>query len=74
MDKSQVSTMKDLNFNQYEHGIMISGADIKRLRQLTRLDSNFLSEMELMDYSLFCVKLTLNADEVNDLELNQMII
>ena len=67
MDKSQVSTMKDLNFNQFEHGIMISRADIKRLRKLTRLDSNFLSGMELMDYSLFIVKLNLSTEEANDL-------
>ena len=67
MDKSDVSTMKDLNFNQFEYGIMISRDNIKRFRKLTRYDSYFLSRMELMDYSLFCVKLTLNSDEANDL-------
>ena len=67
MDKSQVSTMKDLNFNQFEYGIMISRDNIKRFRKLTRYDSYFLSRMELMDYSLFIVKLNLSTEEANDL-------
>ena len=67
MDKSDVSTMKDLNFNQFEYGIMISRDNIRRFRKLTRYDSYFLSRMELMDYSLFLVKLTLSAEQANDL-------
>ena len=67
MDKSDVSTMKDLNFNQFEYGIMISRDNIKRFRKLTRYDSYFLSRMELMDYSLFLVKLTLSVEQANDL-------
>ena len=67
MEKSDISTMKDLNFNQFEHGIMISRHNIKRFRKLTKYDSYFLSTMELMDYSLFLVKITLTKEQANDL-------
>ena len=67
MEKSDSSTMKDLNFNEFEHGIMISRENIKRFRKLTKLDSYFLSTMDLMDYSLFLVKLTLNKEQASDL-------
>ena len=67
MDTSDVSTMKDLNFNEYEKGIMIDRDSIKRFRKLTKYDSYFLSTMELMDYSLFLVKITLTKEQAIDL-------
>ena len=67
MDRNDVSTLKDLNFNEFEHGIMISRDNIKRFRKLTKYDSYFLSRMDLMDYSLFLVKLTLTREQANDL-------
>ena len=67
METSDVSTMKDLNFDKYEHGIMISREHIKIFRKLTKLDSYFLSTMDLMDYSLFLVKITLTKEQANDL-------
>ena len=67
MAKSDTSVMKDLNFKQYEHGIMISRENIKRVRKLTKYDSLFLCNMNLMDYSLFLVKLTLSKEEAIDL-------
>ena len=67
MEKSDSGTMKDLNFNQFEHGIMIDRDSIKRFRKLTKYDSYFLSRMELMDYSLFLVKLTLTKEQAIDL-------
>ena len=67
MAKSDSSTMKDLNFNQMEHGIMLSKKNIKKFRKLTYLDSRFLRQMDLMDYSLFLVKLTLDPEEAKDL-------
>ncbi len=67
MDKSSVSTMKDLNFDEYEQGIMISNKNINRLREITKYDSLFLCQMELMDYSLFLVKLTLTSEQAKDL-------
>ena len=67
MEKPDVPTMKDLNFNEFEKGIFISGDNIKIFRNLIKLDSIFLSRMELMDYSLFLVKLTLSKEQINDL-------
>jgi hypothetical protein len=67
MEKSDKSTLKDINFNEFEHGIMISRYNIKRFRKLTKYDSFFLSRMELMDYSLFLVKITLSKEQAIDL-------
>ena len=67
MEKSDSSTMKDLNFNEYEHGIMISRDHIQKFRKITRNDSTFLCNLELMDYSVFLVKLTLSKDEEIDI-------
>ena len=66
-DISQATVMKDINFEDTEYGIMINRDDIKRLRKLTRYDSLFLRQMELMDYSLFLVKITLSKEEIDDL-------
>ena len=67
MDTSDVSTMKDLNFNEFEKGIMLDRPSIKRFRKLTKYDSYFLSTMDLMDYSLFLVKITLTKEQAMDL-------
>ena len=67
MDRSDSSTMKDLNFNEYEHGIMISRDNIKKFRNITKSDSSFLCRLELMDYSVFLVKLTLSKNEQIDI-------
>ena len=67
MEKTDIQTMKDLNFNEFEKGIFISSDNIKIFRSLIKNDSIFLRRMELMDYSLFLVKLTLSKEETNDL-------
>ena len=67
MANSDSSTMKDLNFNEFEQGIMLSRYNIRRFRKLTRFDSTFLCKMSLMDYSLFLVKITLSKEQANDL-------
>ena len=67
MEKSDSSTMKDLNFNEFEHGIMISRENIEQFRKVTRADSTFLSSLDLMDYSVFLVKLTLSKEEEMDI-------
>ena len=67
MERTDSSTMKDLNFNEFEHGIMISRENIKIFRKLTKLDSYFLSTMDLMDYSLFLVKLRLDKEQAIDI-------
>lgn len=67
MEKSDSSTMKDLNFNEFEHGIMLSKENIEQFRKVTKADSTFLSSLELMDYSVFLVKLTLSKEEEMDI-------
>ena len=59
--------MKDLNFNEIEQNIMISKQKIDHLRNIISLDSKFLCQSELMDYSLFLVKITLNKEEAEDI-------
>ena len=72
MEKSDSSTMKDLNFNEFEHGIMISKENIEQFRKVTRADSTFLSSLDLMDYSVFLVKLTLSKEEEMDIFGNEI--
>jgi hypothetical protein len=67
MEKSDVGTMKDLNFNEFEHGIMLNKKHIKHFRNMTKLDSSFLRDLELMDYSVFLVKLTLSKEQAIDI-------
>ena len=68
-DVSKVTkeTMKDLNFNEIELGIMIDQQSINQLREAAKKDSEFLKENELMDYSLFLVKITLSKEESIDI-------
>jgi hypothetical protein len=58
--------MKDLDFNSFEKSIMLSLSSVEKLREVTKKDSNFLCKSELMDYSLFLVKLTLSKKEAED--------
>ena len=67
MEKSDEKTMKDLNFNEYERGIFMSKDNISTFRSLIKYDALFLRRMELMDYSLFLVKLTLSKEQIDDL-------
>ena len=67
MEKNDSSTMKDLNFNEFEHGIMLNKKHIKHFRNMTKLDSTFLRDLELMDYSVFLVKLTLSKEQAIDI-------
>ena len=67
MEKNDSSTMKDLNFNEFEHGIMLNKKHIKHFRNMTKLDSTFLRDLDLMDYSVFLVKLTLSKEQAIDI-------
>ena len=60
------NVMKDLDFKEFEKTIMLSLSSIKKLRDITSKDSKFLCKSELMDYSLFLVKLTLTKQEAED--------
>ena len=48
-----------VDFNEFEKSIMLSLSSIQKLRDITAKDSKFLCKSDLMDYSLFLVKLTL---------------
>ena len=67
MEKLGVITLKDLNFNELEKGIKMSSDSIATFRTLIKYDALFLRKMELMDYSLFLVKLTLSKEQISDL-------
>ena len=67
MEKPGEKTLKDLNFNEYERGIFMSSDSIATFRNLIKYDALFLRRMELMDYSLFLVKLTLSKEQITDL-------
>ena len=67
MDSTNTNVMKDLNFDEIERNIMISKDYINKLRDIVTKDSKFLRKSELMDYSLFLVKLTLNKEEAADI-------
>ena len=60
------NVMKDLDFNEFEKSIMMSYSSINRLRKIAEIDSSFLKDSGLMDYSLFLVKLTLKKEEAKD--------
>ena len=67
VDNLNSDVMKDLNFNEIEKNIKISQDSIEQLRSMISSDSKFLSESELMDYSLFLVKITLNKEEAEEI-------
>ena len=59
--------------NLIEHFIFMDESEIERLRDITKLDSCFLSNIKLMDYSLFLVKITLNKKEIKEIFENNEI-
>jgi hypothetical protein len=46
---------------------MLNKKHIKHFRNMTNLDSTFLRDLELMDYSVFLVKLTLSKEQAIDI-------
>ena len=67
MTKIDNGVMKDVNFNDIEFGIIVNNDNIKKINKIAQKDSMFLAKMELMDYSLFVVKLTLNKNESSEI-------
>ena len=59
--------MKDVNFNDIEFGIIVNNHNIKEINKIAQRDSKFLEKMDLMDYSLFVVKLSLNKEELSSI-------
>ena len=67
MEKIEEKTMKDNNFDEIERKIFLGKESIDKLRLICKKDSEFLRDMELMDYSLFLVKINLPKEEAKDI-------
>jgi 1-phosphatidylinositol-4-phosphate 5-kinase len=67
IDKIERIVMKDNNFEEIEKFLLIEKNEIERLRVGTKVDAAFLNDMEIMDYSLFVVKLSLTKDQMSEL-------
>ena len=61
------AVMKDNNFSLAEKAFFLNQDTINKLRVIIKKDSEFLSKLQLMDYSLFVVKLTLSKNEIIDI-------
>ena len=73
IEKIDIKTMKDNNFDEIEHKIFLSKESSEKLRQICKKDSEFLRDMELMDYSLFLIKISLTKKEMMDIFGNEII-
>ncbi len=62
-DRSQ-KVQKDLDFMSNQEHISLTKEDSNDFNDLIQKDSEFLSDLEIMDYSLFFVKLTCTDAEV----------
>jgi hypothetical protein len=67
IDKVNRIVMKDNNFEEIEKFILLDKSEIERLRTISKADAFFLTDMGIMDYSLFVVKLSLTKEQVNKL-------
>ena len=56
--------LKDTNFLNMEHVLLLNNDNLIKLREITRNDSTFLLNNGIMDYSLFVIKLKMNNDEM----------
>ena len=67
MTKIDNDVMKDTNFNDIEFGIMVNNKNVEIIRAIVTKDSEFLSSLGLMDYSLFLVKLSLDKKKSTEI-------
>ena len=66
-NENDKKTMKDNDFNDIEKKIFLEKKSSDKLRKICENDSKFLKDMELMDYSLFLVKLSLSKEDAEDI-------
>ena len=59
--------MKDLDFFNIEKVLMFPSNTITSFREIVKKDSAFLSEQELMDYSLLVVKISIDKQTAKDI-------
>ena len=67
IDNVHKIVMKDLNFDEIEKCLLLNKVDIERLRFACMTDAYFLNDMDIMDYSLFVVKISLNKEEIEEI-------
>ena len=63
-ENMDTKVMKDMNFNEVEEVFLISKKDSKKLLDIVIRDATFLSNLGIMDYSLFVGKISLNKEEI----------
>ena len=66
--------LKDVNFLELEKNLMLNDNDKIRINEIVMKDANFLGNLDIMDYSLFVVKLNMNEIQVNSLFIKSEII
>jgi 1-phosphatidylinositol-4-phosphate 5-kinase len=64
IDKVNKIVMKDNNFEEIEKYILLEKGEINRLRAISKADAYFLTDMGIMDYSLYVVKLSLGREQI----------
>ena len=67
IEKIDEKTMKDNNFDEIEHKIFLGKESSDKLRLICKKDSEFLRDMNLMDYSLFLIKINILKNEAKDI-------
>ena len=59
--------LKDENFVEIEKKIFLKKEDIQKFHKIIKDDSNFLKKQQVMDYSLFIIKINLTDEESKDI-------
>jgi hypothetical protein len=67
VEKVESQVMKDIDFDNIEKVLMIPSYTISTFKEITQKDSAFLCEQELMDYSLFVVKISIDKKTAHEL-------
>ena len=64
MEKVQKIVMKDNNFEQLEKNLYLEEENLLKIKEISKKDAKFLESLEIMDYSLLILKLSVNDKEV----------
>lgn len=67
MDSVKGLVLKDLNFDEIEKVLVLGSLEQEKLKFACTADAYFLSDMEIMDYSLFVVKISLSSKEIESI-------
>ena len=64
MEKVQKIVMKDNNFEQLEKNLYLEEENLLKIKEISKKDAKFFETLEIMDYSLLILKLSVNDKEV----------